>query len=696
MDRRRPQAKAFNTADRRRLAAEDLVWIGGLGAALCLAVAFAWITPQLAKLYPSPQLDVFRVWAGSIAPEPLEDVRAILTLATPFLLAAVIILIASPGPPRRSLNPVVVGAQVIAGLSLAWAVIHQPDTLPGYFEPLLISVPILVVGVLIGLALTALVLRWQEPGESTVRAFFSTHSTPWPAILLALMVTAIWLLPAVTTDAIVAHSGFLAHSQIPAHAEDYLAVVSGRTPLVDYIGQYANLLPLVVAPVLSVFGSSLTAFTALMTTLSGIALMAIYGVFTVVTRRPWLALGLYAAFVALSLFPWHDYGSVREFDGNYFALFPDRLFGPFVVAFAAALSIRDRRIPVWCVFLLGGLALINNAEFGFGALVALVIAFALSSQRTEPLRARAISLVTQAAIGVGLAIAIVCAVTLIRAGELPNPRLLTYFNRLFLRESYGLLPMPSLGLHWAMYATYAGAFLAAALRYLREADDRTLSGMLAFSGAFGLVTGMYFVGRSAEPQLMILFPVWGLCLALVSWTAARALRAARRDRDRLRRLLIPAAAGMIGLGVMIAAIARVPAPWSQIDRLSGSGRAVNDTPNAQRFIESHTSPGEQVLVIGTPLDHRLADRAGVVNVSPLNGFSSLISPAEADRSLDQLEDKGGSEVFEAVSAPTALNPSYPFSIPEFATILREHGYRLVEQDPSSGLRLWRTTPGAQT
>ena len=220
--------------------------------------------------------------------------------------------------------------------------------------------------------------------------------------------------------------------------------------------------------------------------------------------------------------------------------------------------------------------------------------------------------------------------------------------------------------------------------------------MLAFSGAFGLVTGMYFVGRSVEFDLMVLFPVWGLCLTLVAWTAARALRAARDDSDRLRRLLIPAAAGLIGLGMMIAAIARVPAPWSQIDRLSGSGRAVNDTPNAQRFIESHTSPGEKILVIGTPVDHRLAERAGVANVSPLNGFPSLISPAEADRTLDQLEDEGGSEVFEAVTAHTPLDPSRLFSIPEFATILRQRGYRLVEQDPSSGLRLWRAAPGAQT
>ena len=690
-------ARRFSAA-RGRLAAEDVAWVGAVAAALCLVVAFAWITPQLAKLYPSPHETVFRVWSGFIKPERVEDVRAILTLATPFVVAGAILLLGSRGAVRRSLDPWIVGAQVVGLLLIGVAVARQPHTFPfvpsGYFEPLLLSVPVVGAGVAIGIGLTIGVLRWRGPGESLARAVSRARSAQWLAPVVAVVVTVIWLLPAVTTDAIIGHSGHLAPSQIPTHAEDYLAVVNGRTPLVNYIGQYASLLPLLLAPVLSALDSSLTAFTVLMTILSAVALLAVFGVFNLTTGRPWAALGLFVPFVALSLLPWHDQGSVREFDGNYFALFPDRIFGPFVLAYACALCLRGRRIPMWCVFGLGGLVLINNAEFGTGACVALVVALALGSERSEPLRERAARMLGQAAIGVAIAVAIVCAVTLIRAGELPDPALLTYYNRLFLREAFGLVPMPSLGLHWAMYATYAAALITAAVRHLREEENRTLTGMLAFSGSLGLVTGMYFVGRSVEFQLMVLFPVWSFALALLAWTAGGALRAARTDGRRVRRLLIPAAAAMIGLGVMIAAIARVPAPWSQIDRLGESGHAPNDTPNAQRFIESNTTPGEHILLIGTPLDHRLADRAGVTNVSPLNGFISLFSPAEADRSLDQLRDEGGTEVFEAVTGPSAVNPS-PFKIVEFADILRARGYRLAERDPSSGLRLWRVDRGAQ-
>ena len=82
------------------------------------------------------------------------------------------------------------------------------------------------------------------------------------------------------------------------------------------------------------------------------------------------------------------------------------------------------------------------------------------------------------------------------------------------------------------------------------------------------------------------------------------------------------------------------------------GTPQNLTPTV-RFVESWTHPGEDILLIADPSDHLVADRAGVVNVSPLNGITSLLSPAEADRALDQLEDAGGSVVIERTSCPAA-------------------------------------------
>ena len=148
---------------------------------------------------------------------------------------------------------------------------------------------------------------------------------------------------------------------------------------------------------------------------------------------------------------------------------------------------------------------------------------------------------------------------------------------------------------------------------------------------------------------MLLFPPWALSLALVAWTAAGSLRQSAGDRERLKRILLPACAALIGFGLMVSAIARVSPPWRQIDRLADGGLAVNDLLAAQRYVEANTHPGEHVLIIGTTLDHRVADRAGVVNVSPINGITGLIVPDEADSRDRPARGRGRRQVFESVS-----------------------------------------------
>jgi hypothetical protein len=673
------------------MSAEDLAWLGPIAGAVVLAAAFAWLAPALAKHYPAPNYDVFAQWKPAIRPEPLEEVRAMLALGAPFVLGAIIVALGTRRSPRRSLDPVIVGAQVIGVGLLVVAVLEQPRQsgfFPlDYFKPYLLSVPVLVAGVLIGLAMTAIALRWSGRLPASIsRIGDRLAGRGWLALVIAVLATVVWILPAVVTDGTVSQAGQLAAGHIPVQSEDYFSVVNGRTPLVNYIAQYANLLPLILEPVLKTFGSSITALSIAVCTLSAIALLAVFGVFVEVTRRAWAALVLYVPFLALSLFPWNDNGPYRNFDGNYYGILPGRFFGPLLLAWLLAMSIR-RRIPIWALFGFAGLVVCNNAEFGAPALLGLIVALAMSWDRSVPLRERLGRIAFEGGLGLVGAVALVCAVILIRTGQLPDPTLLTYFNRLFLRDSYGLVPMRSLGLQWALYATYAAALLIAAVRYVRDDPDRTLTGMLAFSGAFGLGTAMYFVGRSSQFQLMLLFPAWGLALALVAWTAARSLRRARRDAVLLRRLLLPGCAALIGFGVMVSAIDRVPPPWRQVDRLTAGGPAANDLLDAQRYIESNTHPGEHVLIIGTSLDHRVADRAGVVNVSPLNGIISLVSSSEANRAIDQLEDEGGTQVFDAVSGHPA--GGLFFGVPEFATILRQRGYVLVGEDRASGLRLWR-------
>jgi hypothetical protein len=618
-------------------------------------------------------------------PEPLEQIRAMFALAAPFILAAVVVLLGDERPSRRSLDYPILAAQLVLGGLLVWAVLEQPRLsgfLPeDYFEPLLLSVPVLVAGALIGVVLTVAAVRWGGRDRES-RTLGSPAPTPqWGlALALAALVTVIFLLPAVVTDGTAGGSGPLASGHIPTQGEDYFAVTNGRTPLVDYISQYANLLPYAVEPVLKAFDSSITSFSIAMCVLSGLGLLAVFGVFSEVTRRPWPAIALFVPWVALSLFPWDDVGAIREFNGNYYGVLPGRYLGPFVLAWLTARSIR-RPIPAWALFGFAGLVTLNNWEFGAAALLALGVAQLAALDRSAPSWASIRSLALQAAAGLLAAIAFVCALTLIRAGELPDPSLLTYFSRVFLREGYGLIPMPLGGLQWAIYATYVAALLVAAVRFVRRDPDRATTVMLAFSGTFGLATALYFAGRSSQFQLILLFPAWGLALALLAHTALASLRSARGDRFRLRRTVVPAGAALIGFGVMVACIAKLSTPWTQIDRLSGDDQPL-EVQGPVDYLRAETSPGEHVVIIGATADHLVADRAGVVNVSPINGPTALFSPAEVDRALDQLEEEGGTQVFDRVAA-----------LPEFARILRARGYEVVGIDTPDDLRHWRRPAG---
>jgi hypothetical protein len=660
-------------------APEDVAWVGVAAGGILLAAAIAWLAPVLDNLYPSPGGHLFPEWDILVKPEPLEEVRSMLALATPFVLVAAVLGLGRDRPERRSLDPLVLGTQVVLCALLVVAVVNQARRsgyLPeDYFEPLLLSVPVIAIGVVIGVLLTVAAVRRR--GRAVEESEIGHGMRPWwIAFGLAVLATALFLLPAVTTDGTVGETGPLASGHIPVQGEDYFAVVNGLTPLVDYIAQYANLLPLALEPVLKAFGTSITTFSVSVCVLSGLGMLAIFGVFGEVTRRPWAALGLYVPWVALSLFPWNDAGAFREFNGNYYGVLPGRYLGPFLLAWLIARSVR-RPVPTWAQFGFGGLVAVNNWEFGSAALLALVVAQLAALDRSESTWRDLGRLAAQAIAGLLAAVVLVCAITLLRAGQLPDPSLLTYFSRLFLRDAYGLEPMPFLGLHWALYATYLAALLVAAIRFVRRDTDRVTTVMLAFSGTFGLATAMYFVGRSSQFQVILLFPAWGLSLALLARTALLALRSDRGDRPRLRRAVIPACAALIGFGVMVAAIGRVSPPWRQIDRLSGQGHGLR-LAAATDYIRANAAPGEHVLIMAALPGHLVADRAGVIDESPINGLTSLISSAEADRAVNQLQDAGGTQVFDGASA-----------LPEFARILQARGYVQIGEDPASGLRLWR-------
>jgi hypothetical protein len=665
--------------------AEDLAWLGvGVGVLLVLA-AFKWVAPAIdSALAPPGGYDVFPGAAGLFAPEPLEEARFLIAIAAAVVLAAGVVRFGSDRVADRRLDLPVIGIQLAVFVFIAWSATRQDRDLlfatdlvatRDYLPSLLLGGWVVIAGVVIGLTLMAAVLWAPRPGWSGRLPRCLT--APWLPGGIAIGATVLWLLAAVVTDANIAGAGLLG-GHIPLQLEDYAAAVNGRTPLVDYVAWYSSLLPIALAPVLGAFDSSVTAFSLIECTVNLAALMCVYLAFVHVTGRRWAALALYVPFVAFSFTPWHTGpDGLWTQNGLYYAAFPARYLGPFIVLWLLARRLRRGSPPLWVIYLASGLCVLNDFDFGACVLLALIVTSLIEVVRSRERQSTAGEHLYDGSLGLVGALLIVCAVTLIRAGDLPDPAILTYWTTTFGRQGFGLIAMPWSGLHWALYFTYAAALVTAAVRLVRSPDDATMTSMLAFTGVFGLTTGQYFAGRSEGTQLMVLFPIWGLTLALLAWLVVTGLRGA--SPRSAPRTVLPATAVMVGFGVMVAAIANVPRPWQQIDRIGRNGAHPLELAAEQQFVERSTRAGEPILLVTTPLDHRVAERAGVRNVSPW-GTNAFFSPSEVDRALHELDDADGTKLFE--------NFGISGVGPDVHAMLRDRGFVLVSTDLASKLSLW--------
>ena len=467
-----------------------------------------------------------------------------------------------------------------------------------FVSELTLGVPVLAGGVAIGIGLTALLFADPKLGWVRENAFLRRlGEARWLAAPLAVVITLLWLLPAVVTEGNISDAR-LVGAHIPGQFADYLAAVNGLTPLVDYASWYSFLLPIAFAPLLSAFDSSITSFSVLQVSLSlGGNALRLRGA----GERHRAPLG-----GALSLRPIRGaelptVAHLRGPAGLQRALLrrlPEPLPRPAGRPLASRQAPSSRLPPA-----LGGL----SSSRAWRCSTTSISALAPSSPRSgppwsgwiapSPARAALGDLLISAAAGLLGALALVSAVTLIRAGELPDLSTLTHFSSQFGRYGFGLLPMPSWGLHWGIYLTYVAALLVATVRLMRVPSERVLNAALAFSGLLGLTTGQYFAGRSDSTQLMVLFPVWGLALALLTWLTVRSLRGV--GMREARRAVIPAFAVLAGFGVMVASIARFPLPWDQLERISDGGPEQYRLSAEQRFVEDHTEPEEPVLIFDT-------------------------------------------------------------------------------------------------
>lgn len=644
-------------------------WLCSIPCAVVIAAIAYVLGPRLGALAPAG--DGYTFLEGiTFRPEPTELARYAIVAFAPLLLA----LATASAPrwltrvPARASNlgvavsqialVAVVVASIVEQYRFTFGELYTLNQIPPfawhYFTPATLVAALLIASALAGALAVPRVRR-------------RAADVLWPqsrrrGLLvggIALAATVIWMLHAVHTDSEIANTpfGLWYHLQFPL--DETFAVLNGQTPLVNFTAQYGSLWPFVVAVPMLVLGKTILTFTAVLCVITAAALLAIYGVFRRVTTSATAALLLYLPFLATSLF--HIEGTLqnRLSPGSYYAAFPLRYAIPFLLAWLTARRIdrgRETASGAWLLFVVAGLAVLNNSDFGVPALAATLAALLWSTPRLT--RASVGRLLAMVAAGLATAVVLVTALVLIRAGTPPQFGRLVDYARLYTIGGLALMPIPGIfGLHLLIFLTDVAAIAVATTRRLRGAPNRVLTGMLAWAGVFGLGAGCYYVGRSHPVALEYQFSAWGLSLALLTVVAVQELAA-----RRLRPTAVSAFVVLLGFGVMACSLAQTPTPWGQFERLSTQYVPTEEQPDVQPLVPSSSSKtrrfvasladgrdhyvykrGAPVAIL-LPTGHRVADAYGVVNVSPYAGVDSLETVQRVETMLDALRAAGGNTV----------------------------------------------------
>jgi hypothetical protein len=671
------------------LTAGTAAWLCAIPCAVVVLVAVLVLGPPLGDLLNPDRVDYrfLRAFQREVHPEPTEQGRFLLALTFPLLLSwAAATLRARWRRPSSGIRAGVIGTQLALAALLVACVLAQYGATYGptyVFAPVTIGwdyfTPATLAAAAAIAALSSLALQRIE-----VRRLARTWLRESPprravAVAIAVAMTAVWLLTSINTDTSVANEPWQVSFHLSFTLDEAFAVVNGRTPLVDFSPQYGSLWPWVGALAMIVFGKTLLVFTIAMCSITAVALLAIYDVLRRVTRNALLALLLYLPLLATSLYMVRGTSLNRDTFATYFGVFPLRYAGAYLLAWLTARQLEQRgaRAGAWPLFVAAGLVLINNLEFGIAALGASVAAILWTSRRD---RRSLLRLCAGIAAGLLAALALVSLLTLVRAGSLPRLSRLTDYAELYASGGFGMLPIREpLGLHLATYLTYVAAIATATVRAVERAPNRVLTGMLAWSGVFGLGAGGYFVGRSHPEVLIASFSAWAFALVLLTVAVVSRLAADPPRRPSLATFLV-----LFGLGIAICSLAQTPAPWTQLTRFGApftpevgsiSERPLLPEPGAKprRFVSSLadgpsrfvTKPGAPVAILAV-MSHRIADIYGIVDVSPYTNWNSMETEERIEATVDALREAGGNTVI----VPREVDPGIFF-------VLARHGFKVL-------------------
>jgi hypothetical protein len=643
-------------------------WLALLPCAAVTALVVYAFGPALGDIvYPAHNPYVFwEIFRTNIRPEPTEQARYLLLLGGPLLLAAATATTVwrAPRVPARlvAIGVPLAQAAVVGFVALCMATQYRYEYGPIWsfqpgvsFQRMYFNPRTLVVAMVV---MAAIVMAARSERFRGRFGHWTRDTFAWRlgALLLAGAATVVWLLQGINSDTSIATAIGAVTYHVEFTLDETFAVLNGLTPLVDFTAQYGSLWPLAVAASMSLFGKTLLVFTLVMSGITVVSMLAVYDLLRRVARSAALGLLLYLPFLATSFFLIRGTFVNRYSMATYYGAFPLRYAGPFLVAWVTTRRLqRGEGRYDWALFALAGIVVLNNADFGVAAFGASMAAILWTSGRPRPWPL--LRLGAHIAGGVAISLGLVTVLALVRAGTLPQFGRLLEYAAIYTRGSFAMLPVPgALGVHTIIYVTYVAAIATGTVRALARDDDRLTTGMLVWSGVFGLGAAAYYMGRSHPESLVSTFSAWALALALLTVVTVRGMIAHAGRRPALASLLV-----LFGFGVAVCSLAQTPTPWTQLQRLDGQhgtrdvflrGQRQPFVPVAsQRLFFSSTRYGDKMYVKeGTPVanlttgGHRISEAFGVRNVARYTG-TSVAGPEMLKTVIEDLRDAGGNTLF---------------------------------------------------
>jgi hypothetical protein len=682
VERPRRRAEAAQQAPRRPATPGELAWLALLPCAAIAILAGLLLGGPLGELFFAPG-PASEFWSETLVrPEPTEHARYVLAVLAPLPLAGVAVvfarrrLAAAPawGVAATGVELLLVGFVVF--LFVAQRTLTYRSGIFTLYPPrMYFTWTAIAVAVLIVVAFVAL-LRSERALEHLRALTAETPTRRRAALAVAALFVAVWLLSAFNTDGSLGRAALAVQGNIFLWFEEAFAVLNGLAPLGDFHAEYTQLWPYVPAGAMAVFGASFGVYAGVLLTITALVMLAVYATLRRISGSSLAALALFAPFLATSFFKEEGTFDNRYSPANLFTIFPLRYGGPYLLAWLVCRHLdgrRPRRLSL--LFFAAGIVVLNNAEFGLPAFVATCGALALGS--TLPLRSQVTAIARTAALGTPAAVVAVSALTLAMDGQLPHFGWLLEYARLCGIDGVNMALMPTLGIHVAIYLTFAAALVVAAARAAAGRRDVLLTGMLCWSGVFGLGAGAYYAGRSHPVVLIDVFSAWALALVLLLVVVVRAVLSRPLRRPTAAELLV-----LFGFGLAVCSVAQTPVPWRQVARLERTTAVPRFVPRAmERFVARRTADGERVAILGR-LGHRAAYDIGVVDVAPYSDQEPMFAKRQWRATLEDLVADGVRKVFLM---------EWP-SFDEQRNLLEAYGYQSVERDRASRLTLFLYRP----